>query len=403
MVIYPGDWEVKKLGEVCKISSGFMGDFRLTRGKYRITRIETIADGFIDEHKVGYSNVKPDDSFRLRFGDILYSNINSIAHIGKVAQYKNESELYHGANLLRLVPCVNVSADFLFYLLISERSRTWARINANPAVNQASINQSLLKSQEIILPPLKEQTAIAETLAAFDTHITNLTELITKKKAIRDGALDDLMSGRTRLEGFCGDWEVKTLGECGKFVSGNGFPLKHQGQRKGAYPFYKVSDFSNEGNENYMFRANNYISDDVAKKLSCNIIPAASVIFAKIGAAIFLERKRITTCDCCIDNNMMSFQPSQNISSRFIWYLMQKLKFGDYVQTTALPSLSGKILADILIPLPTLDEQIAIADTLSALDKEISSLETERAKISQICDGAMNDLLTGKVRLKIGI
>ena len=196
------------------------------------------------------------------------------------------------------------------------------------------------------------------------------------------------------------DWEVKRLGECGKFISGNGFPLMYQGKHKGEYPFYKVSDLSNEGNENNMITANNYISCEVAKILSCNIIPSSSIIFAKIGAAIFLERKRITTCKCCIDNNMMSFQPFSNISTRFIYYVMQKLKFGDFVQTTALPSLSGKILGNILIPLPPLPEQTAIADTLAAFDTHITNLTALIDKKKAIREGALEELISGRTRLQ---
>ena len=403
MVIYPGDWEVKKLGEVCKISSGFMGDFRLTRGKYRITRIETIADGFIDEHKVGYSNVKPDDSFRLRFGDILYSNINSIAHIGKVAQYKNESELYHGANLLRLVPCVNVSADFLFYLLISERSRTWARINANPAVNQASINQSLLKSQEIILPPLKEQTAIAETLAAFDTHITNLTELITKKKAIRDGALDELMTGRTRLYGFCGDWEVKRLGECvrEKLSYGINAPSIPYDRKNPAY--LRITDITDDGKYSDKDKKSVITSEREKYTLRYGDIVLArtgsigkSYLYdPKDGELVYAGYLIKAPIDC------------EKYDPRYIVSQLRTPRYWSWVASmskrSVQPGINSKEYAAFTIPIPPLKEQIAIADTLSSLDKEISSLETERAKISNIRNGAINDLLTGKVRLKIGI
>ncbi len=96
---FPGftdDWEQRKLGEVVEITSGFMGDSLLSDGKYHLTRIETIADGIVDESRVGYSNKKPDDMYLLRYGDILYSNINSISHMGKVAKYKGISPLYHG-------------------------------------------------------------------------------------------------------------------------------------------------------------------------------------------------------------------------------------------------------------------------------------------------------------------
>ena len=194
---------------------------------------------------------------------------------------------------------------------------------------------------------------------------------------------------------YSGEWKTVKLGDCGKFISGNGFPLSYQGKQRGAYPFYKVSDMNNDGNGFYMIKANNYISVEIARTLSCNIIPQGAIVFAKIGAAIFLERKRITTCDCCIDNNMMAFLPNSDISSIFMCFMMERMKFGNFAQTTALPSLSGKNLAEIQVDLPPMDEQIAIAETLSALDRHLSNLSALIAKKQAIRQGALEDLMTG--------
>lgn len=172
---FPGftdDWEQRKLGEVVEITSGFMGDSLLSDGKYHLTRIETIADGIVDESRVGYSNKKPDDMYLLRYGDILYSNINSISHMGKVAKYKGISPLYHGINLLRLRPERNINSDFLLCLLNSDKCRNWAKTRANQAVSQASINQSLLETQEIAIISIEEQKKIGAYFENLDNLIT---------------------------------------------------------------------------------------------------------------------------------------------------------------------------------------------------------------------------------------
>lgn len=166
------DWSQRKLGEVCEISSGVMGDSSLTDGHYRLTRIETIADGTVNEKKIGYTNVKPDEMYLLKKGDILYSNINSITHMGKVAQYQGGSELYHGINLLRLSSYKGISSEFLLYLLNTEERRNWARSHANQAVSQASINQTLLESQPLTTCSINEQYKIGEYFRAFDHLIT---------------------------------------------------------------------------------------------------------------------------------------------------------------------------------------------------------------------------------------
>ena len=149
-----------------------MSDFLLSDGKYHLTRIETIADGIVDENRVGYSNEKPDDMYLLKHGDILYSNINSISHMGKVAKYQGNSPIYHGINLLRLKPENNINSDFLLYLLNTEKCRNWAKTRANQAVSQASINQSLLTTQEIAISSFEEQKKIGD-------YFHNLNHLIT--------------------------------------------------------------------------------------------------------------------------------------------------------------------------------------------------------------------------------
>ncbi len=166
------DWEQRKLGEVAKITSGFMGDSMLSDGIYHLTRIETIADGVIDENRVGYSNKKPDDMYLLNKGDILYSNINSISHMGKVAKFQGNTTLYHGINLLRLEPTENIKSDFLLYLLNTETCRNWAKTRANQAVSQASINQTLLAMQEIKACSIDEQRLIGAFFQSLDHLIT---------------------------------------------------------------------------------------------------------------------------------------------------------------------------------------------------------------------------------------
>ncbi|MDY0219171.1 MAG: restriction endonuclease subunit S [Candidatus Cloacimonas acidaminovorans] len=185
-------WEQRKLGEVVGITSGFMGDSLLSDGKYHLTRIETIADGIVDENRIGYSNKKPDDMYLLNHGDILYSNINSISHMGKVAKYQGNSTLYHGINLLRLQPENNINSDFLLYLLNTEKCRNWAKTRANQAVSQASINQSLLATQEIAISSFDEQEKIGKYFVNLDNLITLHQRKLEKLKNLKKACLEKM-------------------------------------------------------------------------------------------------------------------------------------------------------------------------------------------------------------------
>ena len=101
------------------------------------------------------------------------------------------------------------------------------------------------------------------------------------------------------------DWTFGRLADFGVFRSGSGFPLIHQGLQSGDYPFFKVSDMNNPGNELFMKAANHWIDEEARKKLNAVKHPIGSVVFAKIGAAIHLERKRLLSQESCIDNNII--------------------------------------------------------------------------------------------------
>lgn len=197
------------------------------------------------------------------------------------------------------------------------------------------------------------------------------------------------------------DWKVVRAGEIGRFRGGNGFPLKFQGQKSGTYPFYKVSDMNNEGNDIFMSDANNWLSEQVLSQIGATLFPANSIIFAKVGAAVFLERKKILSRPSCIDNNVAALVLDKSKAEvRFIHCLMLNIKFGAFANATALPSLSGATLFQIQLTLPPLPEQQAIANALNDVDDLIASLDRLIAKKRDIKQAAMQQLLTGKTRLK---
>lgn len=195
----PEDWEVVELGEVCDILSG-INLSQNSKGSYPVTRIETIANGNIDLNRIGYVETSQDiENYKLNYGDILFSNINSLDHIGKTAFYSACYELYHGTNLLRLV-AKNINAKFLFENLNSKPQRIFFQKIANQAVSQASINRTQL-SKTLILKPksIPEQTAIAQLLSDMDAEIEALECRLKKTQSLKQGMMQALLSGKIRL------------------------------------------------------------------------------------------------------------------------------------------------------------------------------------------------------------
>lgn len=289
--------------------------------------------------------------------------------------------------------------EYCKYCFSAETVRN-AIITGCTYTTRALTNGKQLSAIEILVPPKPEQEAIAAALTDIDALIANLEKLIAKKKAIKQGAMQELLTGKRRLPGFTDEWKINRIGAFGEFVSGSCFPLSYQGKQGERYPFYKVSDFNNPGNEHNLNRANNYISQDIADYLGCKVIPEQAIVIAKIGAAIFLERKKLTSAYCCIDNNMMAFVPFNARSAQFIYYVFQNMKLGKLAEATALPSLSGKKICSVERRFPqTIEEQVSIATVLADMDSEIDVLSKKLNKYRMIKAGMMNELLTGRIRL----
>lgn len=197
---FSGGWEVKRLGDlVSRMANGCVYTSDEKNG-VPITRIETISGGTINWERIGYAKPSPEiELYKIQCGDILYSHINSIDHIGKVARYSDCKPLYHGMNLILLRPTSNVDSNFLFFLLSSEAIRRTARTLAKQAVSQASINTKELRALELTIPDVAEQTAIASILSDMDAELAALEFRRDKARQLKQGMTQELLTGRTRL------------------------------------------------------------------------------------------------------------------------------------------------------------------------------------------------------------
>lgn len=406
--IIPEDWGVSTLRAAFpKLEAGVsVNSDNMTSSKYHILKTSAVHNGIVDPAEV--KPVIKADYSRLKCplvqGSIIISRMNTPALVGECGYVKNAPiDVYLPDRLWQVQNPKDSDYNFewLNYLLNTKRYRDAVRATATGTSNSMkNISKERLMEIDIPCPSLDEQNRISAALSDIDTLIANLEKLIAKKKAIKQGAMQELLTGKRRLPGFTEEWKINKIGAFGEFVSGSCFPLAYQGKQGERYPFYKVSDFNNPGNERNLNQANNYISPDTADYLGCKIIPEKAIVIAKIGAAIFLERKKLTTVCCCIDNNMMAFVPFDVRSAQFICYVFQSMKLGELAEATALPSLSGKTICSVERKFPqTIEEQMSIATVLADMDSEIDVLSEKLSKYRMIKSGMMSELLTGRIRL----
>lgn len=184
---------------------------------------------------------------------------------------------------------------------------------------------------------------------------------------------------RIRFKRFNNKWDNYKLGQLGSFKSGIGFPDSQQGGAEGI-PFFKISDMNNIGNETEMRNANNYVTQEQIVKNSWNVIKdTPAIIFAKVGAALMLNRKRLVTKPFLIDNNTMSYSLNKSWDKDFSLTLFQTINLPQYAQIGALPSYNASDIAMIKVNIPSIREQSAIGSLFRTLDDLLAAYKENLA------------------------
>ncbi|HHT10820.1 MAG TPA: restriction endonuclease subunit S [Candidatus Atribacteria bacterium] len=391
--IIPEDWEVYKIYDICSLSKKRYNP-KLSKEVYKCIELEHLSQetgrlldycfsdqqfsikSFFEKEDVLFGKLRP---YLKKF---YYAEINGVC----------------STEIWVLKSKTHILSKYLYYLIQTKIILDAANQSTGTKMPRADWN--FISNILVFLPPLTEQTAIANALSDIDALIESLEKLITKKCNIKQGAMQQLLTGKKRLPGFKSEWKTTKLSDLGFFRSGNGFPLKFQGFFDGKYPFFKVSDMNIKENKIYLVKANNLIDEDIKNTIYAYVFPRNTIVFAKIGAAIFLERKKMLFKNSCIDNNMMGFVYNENIvNSYYIYLVFHSIKLSKLISVTALPSLNAKDIGKIEFYIPPLPEQTAIAEVLSDMDSEIEALEKKLDKYKKVKQGMMQELLTGKKRL----
>jgi len=288
---------------------------------------------------------------------------------------------------------------FLYHVL-KELEPRWS--SKGQTGSQMNLNTGLIKSTRIPLPPTKaEQEAIAEALSDADALIESLEQLHTKKRHLKQGAMQELLTGKKRLPGFSGEWEVKRLGELTDIRSG-GTPSTTQPQFwDGDIPWCTPTDITGLNGFKYLGDTSRKISSLGLKSSSAEMIPVNSIVMtsrATIGECA------INTVSVSTNQGFKNFVPFDQIDAEFLYYLliMQKQAFISLCGGSTFLEIGKTQLAVFEVTLPaTKGEQTAIAAILSDMDVEIAALEAKLAKARSLKQGMMQELLTGRIRLPL--
>lgn len=293
---------------------------------------------------------------------------------------------------------VNGKADAEFVFFVMEENYDRLREVSSGDGGRGGLNKKLLKKFAVSIPSdVCEQKSIAETLSCMDEHIANLTELIEKKKAIRDGALEDLVSGRTRLKGFSGEWDTRCVGECAYIYSGGTPKTANPNYWNGNVVWITPGEIRNNRGL-YIHTSARKITVDGVNSSSATLLPKGTILLCTRATIGYLA---IADTELATNQGFKSLVCKPDIDNIFFAYALMTKRtemVAKAIGTTFL-EISKKALSGIEMRIPLLPEQQAISSVLTAMDEEILAFEEEKDKILQIKAGAMDDLLTGRIRL----
>ena len=340
---------------------------------------------------------------RLRDGDLIVADASEDeSGVGKSVEVCNLGEVEAVAGLHTLLlrsKDLRVVDGFRGYLLETAPAKRQLRQLAT-GLKVFGISKSALRTVHILLPPPTEQCAIAEALSDLDGVLSALETLIAKKCAIKQAAMQQLLTGKTRLPGFSGEWETKRLGELGAFAKGRG--IRREDISSEGFPCVLYGELYTRY-YNYTWGISSHISREIAQRALP--IKAGDILFAGSGETA----EDIGRCASYLGNeeayaggDIIVLRPTGQ-DSIYLGHLLnhptvqaQKARMG---QGNAVVHISTRNLAQIQINLPRLKEQSAISAVLSDMDSEIAGLERRRDKVGAIKQGMMQELLTGKIRL----
>ena len=347
---------------------------------------------------------------QLNDGDILFSIAGALGRIAIVDERVLPANTNQALAIIRLKKASDApNRRYVYYQLQSEKTK---RIIEEINVSGAQANLSLDNISNLIIPipeDVKEQERIAEALSDVDSLISSLEKLIAKKKSVKQGAMQELLTGKKRLPEFTGEWNTFIFGELFDFIPNNAFTraqMSDSGKVKNIHYGDILTLFGSciDGDNNSI----PYINQDIdltrfadrCYLQSGDIIIADTAEDETVGKALEIYH---VNCPILAGQHTLLCRPKIKFADKFLGYYLNAACYHDqllpFIVGTKVSSISKSSVAQTKLIAPDVEEQTAIASILSDMDNEIKALEQKLEKTRQIKQGMMQQLLTGKIRL----
>ncbi len=356
-LMLPSNWQRVRLGDICEIVKGQ----QINKISLNNTDKYPVINGGIDF--LGYTN-----KFNVSKNTIAISEGGTCGYVRFMT-----SNFWSGGHNYSLQKISNKVNNLCLYHILKSYEKDIMKLGVGSGLK--NIQLKALKDFEIPLPPLNEQIAIANILSDVDRYLYSLDALILKKESVKKALSFELLSQRKRLKGFNQAWQRVRLGDIANYLTSN--LSAEQITQQGKIKVYDVNNFIGYTNTTF-------ISDK----------PYISIV--KDGS---VGRVRILPPKTNILSTMGALIANHKTTTEFLFYLLSNFDFKNFTSGSIIPHIYFKDYKEKTIFLPPLNEQIAIANILSALDNEIASLKNKKRQFDNIKKALNHDLMSAKIRV----
>lgn len=409
---HPIDWGLITIKEICKSLNYGTSKKSTFSGKCAVLRMGNLQNGYIDWTDLVYTNDEKDiQKYSLVKGDVLFNRTNSADLVGKTSLYRGEYPAIYAGYLIRLnYDRKKVVGEYLNYILNTQEAKEYCLAVKTDGVSQSNINAQKIGAFLFHLPPFEEQEKISEALSDVDNLIFSLQKLIEKKKAIKQGVMQELLTSKKRLPGFSVEWSQAPFGDLFDFLPTNAFTRD------------QMTDTGTIQNVHYGDILTKYgacldmANTDVPYLLeTVSVRKYSESSYVREGDVIIADTAEDSTVGKCVElvnvhgkvlsgQHTMLCRPKVTFAPKFLGYYVNAGCFHNqmlpFITGIKVSSISKANISTLVLKYPTLvEEQQAIAQVFSDIDEEIAQLEKKLAKYQQIKQGMMQELLTGRIRL----
>jgi type I restriction enzyme, S subunit len=400
--VIPEEWEVIYIRDLAVILTGPFGtllkanEYSKQNNGVPVISVGEIKQGYILVNDgtpfVDYSVTKRLPQYVLSMRNIVFARKGGVDRSAVITS--KEAGWFLGSDGIALTLKNNVSSKYLGYQFSSNRVKQ-ALLQSAIGTTMPSLNQEIIGSLCVSLPPLPEQKRIAQVLGDVDALIQKLEELIVKKRDIKQASMQELLTGKRRLPGFTGKWETKKLGEIFEISTG---------KTKSAYinngGVFFICDMGSVSIDGKLVLSKRTDVEQDLLKIGDLVMPKDDIgggnIIGKVGYVKYSDT-------CVLGDHVYRLRSSKEIS-RFFSYLINSYVINSSLRKKVIGSaqlgLSRSSVVEQEVSFPGLPEQSAIAQVLSDMDSELSRIETRLTKTRDLKSALMQQLLTGRIRLE---